>query len=105
MHGNDVDDVCFSAAGIPYALQKLKGSSTSQPPTSEDRLWASRVMTKSISLNKDQAIFMLELAMKWGDAAMWKQVMKGPSCALGVLDVNMLLKAWKAFSFEIVRVR
>jgi len=104
MHENDVDDVCFSAAGIPYAVQKLKKSSII-PPTSEDRLWASRVMTKSISLNKEQAIFMLELAMKWGDAAMWKQVMKGPSCALGVLDVNMLLKAWKAFSFEIVRLR
>lgn len=104
MHENDVDDVCFSAAGIPYALQKLKGSSAI-PPSSEDRLWASRVMTKSISLNKEQALFMLELAMNWGDAAMWKQVMKGPSCALNVLEVNMLLKAWKAFSFEIVRVR
>ncbi|CAA7268308.1 unnamed protein product [Cyclocybe aegerita] len=103
MHASEVDNICFSVAGIPYAFEKLK-KSTAVPPTQEDRLWANRILQKTSTLNQNQIVTMLYLALKWKDVDMWKVVMKGHACTLSIMDVDKLVKAWKMFSFEAVRV-
>ncbi|KAJ3510104.1 hypothetical protein NLJ89_g4866 [Agrocybe chaxingu] len=103
MYQDDVDDICFSVGGLSYALQKLKRS-TAIPPTTEDRLWVDRLLQKSTSLDKGQVSVLLDYALKWRDADMCKRVMKCPSCPLTGSDLTILIKIWKTFSFETVRL-
>ncbi|CAA7268307.1 unnamed protein product [Cyclocybe aegerita] len=100
MSASEVDNMYFSIAGLSYAFGKL-GNSTAKP-TQEDKLWASRILEKGSSLNKEQAIAMFDYALKWKDAEMWRTVMKCPVCTLEALDESRLKQAWKVFSFKVV---
>ncbi|KAF9525403.1 hypothetical protein CPB83DRAFT_818559 [Crepidotus variabilis] len=101
MHGDDVDGICFSIGGISYALEKLKRAS--DPPTDDDRTWASRVVGRNNSLSAQQAKTMLAFALKWRDANMWKTIMKTPTCTLQSIDEKYLLEGWQTFSFGAVK--
>ncbi len=107
MHENDVDGVCFSVAGISYALQKLAtfDVENSLLPTADMKIWVDRIVSKSSQLNQEQALKMLDLAMKWKDADVFKTIMKAPVCTLSVVNIDVLSKAWKIFSFDAVRPR
>lgn len=107
MHERNVDSVCFSVGGVSYAFNKLAAmdAEKSTVPTADLRLWVDRVVEKSYQLNKDQAIKMINLAINWKDAKMFETIMKNPSCVLGVLNMDLLSTAWKAFSFETVKLR
>ncbi|KAJ3511864.1 hypothetical protein NLJ89_g3859 [Agrocybe chaxingu] len=100
MLAREVDDICFSVAGLSYAFSKLEKSTTK--PTQEDKLWAGRILEKGSSLNKEQATAMFDYALKWKDADMWKTVMKCPVCTLEALDESRLKQAWKVFSFKVI---
>jgi len=104
MHRDDVDDICYYVEGIPYAYQKLKNSSTI-PPTSEDRLWAGRLLQKISALTPEHIKTLMEYALKWKELDIWKGLMKSSSCSLGEVPQDLLLEAWKTFSFEAVCVR
>lgn len=105
MHENDVDGVCFSVAGISYALQKLATFDVEISMSPTAKIWVDRIVSKSSQLNREQALKMLDLAMKWKDADIFKTIMKAPVCTLSVVNVDVLSKAWKIFSFEAVRLR
>jgi hypothetical protein len=107
MHEHNVDSVCFSVGGLSYAFNKLAamGAENSTVPTANLRPWVDRVVEKSHQLNKEQAIKMINLAITWKDAKMFSTVMKSPSCVLGVLNMDTLSTAWRAFSFEAVKLR
>ncbi|KAJ3497068.1 hypothetical protein NLJ89_g10399 [Agrocybe chaxingu] len=99
-------EICYAAGGLKYAFAEIQ-SSTDIPPTDDDRLWASRVLEKSsngTSLEKDQSTFMLDLAVKWKDIAMWKACAKGQHCTLHVLGKERLHNALKEFGFSKVSV-
>ncbi|KDR72653.1 hypothetical protein GALMADRAFT_142951 [Galerina marginata CBS 339.88] len=103
IHKSKVDDVCYSAEGAPYAFRKLKQSSTI-PPTADDRLWADRLLKNGVALQKDYILFLMDCAFKWKDAEMWNKIMKNTGCSLTVLDIDLLLKAWRLFSFAAVQL-
>ncbi|KIM42098.1 hypothetical protein M413DRAFT_126557 [Hebeloma cylindrosporum] len=103
LHEDDVDDICYYVEGVPYAYQKLKDSCTI-PPTSEDRLWASRLLQKIRSLTPEHIKTLLEYALKWKDLEIWKGLMKSSSCSLGGVPLDLFLNAWKTFTFEAVCV-
>ena len=107
MHQDDVDDVCFSVKGIPYAFQKLAalGAQNSKVPTADMRLWANRLVSKGGQLDKDQAIKMLDLTLLWRDAEMFKTIIQCPALSLAILKLDTLLNAWKIFTFEPIRSR
>jgi hypothetical protein len=88
-------------------MQKLAafGADNSLSPTAEMKPWVERIVSKGGQLNKDQALKMLDLATKWKDANIFKAVMMSPVCTLSVVNLDMLSKAWKLFSFEAVRSR
>ena len=104
VHRDDVDDICYYVEGIPYAYQKLQNSCTI-PPTSEDRLWASRLLQKIGSLAPEHINTLMDYALKWKDLDIWKGLMKSGSCSLGGVPQELLLNGWKIFSFEPVCVR
>ncbi|CAA7268412.1 unnamed protein product [Cyclocybe aegerita] len=100
------DAICYAAEDIGYALTRLKAS-TAIPPTSEDRLSASCVSEKSSngsSLSKEQSISMLDLAVKWKDAEMWKTFVNGCDCMLEALGKEQLLDTLKEFGFSNVSI-
>ncbi|KIM42422.1 hypothetical protein M413DRAFT_27183 [Hebeloma cylindrosporum] len=103
MHQDDADDICYHVEGILYAYRKLKNSCTI-PPTAEDRLWASRLLQKMRSLTPQHIKTLLEYALKWKDLEMWKGLMKSSSCSFVGVPQDLLLNAWKIFSFEAVSV-
>ena len=107
MHKNDVDRVCFSVAGISYAFQKLAAFDVENSllPTADMMIWINHIILKSHQLNKEQALKMIDLAMKWKTANVFESAMKSPVCTLSVVNVDMLSRAWKIFSFEAVRPR
>lgn len=107
MHRDDVDNVCFSVEGIPYAFQKLTGlgAHNSTVPTADMRLWANRLVLKGDQLNKDQAIKMLDLTLFWRDMEMFKAIIQCRALSVGSLELDTLLNAWKIFTFEIIRSR
>jgi len=107
MHRDDVDNVCFSVEGIPYALQKLAalGAQNSTMPTADMRLWADRLLSKGDQLNKDQAIKMLDLTSLWRDAKMVKSIIQCPAFSLAILKWDTLFNAWETCTFEGIRSR
>lgn len=104
MPEDQIDDICFSVEGIPYAFRKLK-ESTIIPPTQVDRQWAERLIKKDGFLTKEHIVTLMDYALKWRDLTMWKGVMKLKMCVLQIIDVDILLKAWELFSFEAVCIR
>jgi hypothetical protein len=107
VHEHNADGLCFSVGGVSYAMNKLAamGAEKSTLPTADMRPWVNRVVEKSYQLNQEQAIKMINLAINWKDATMFEKVMKSPSSVLGVLNMDVLSTAWKAFSFETVKLR
>jgi hypothetical protein len=106
MHKKDIDGVCFSVAGISYAFQKLAAFDleNSLSPTA-DMVWINHIVSKKYQLNKEQALKMLNLAMKWKTVHIFKSIMESPVCTISVVNVDVLSKAWKIFSFEAVQLR
>ena len=104
MPKDKIDDVCFAVEGVSYAYRKLK-ESTAVPPTQVDRQWAGRLMSKDGSLNKEYIVTLLDYALKWRDLAMWKNIMKLRSCSLQFVGAPKLIRSWREFSFDEVRVR
>jgi len=107
MHRDDVDNVCFSVEGVPYALQKLTalGARNSTVPTADMRLWANRLVLKGDQLNKDQAIKMLDLTLLWRDVEMFKGIIQCRALSIGSVKLDTLLNAWRIFTFETTRPR
>jgi hypothetical protein len=107
MHKDDVDRVCFSVAGISYAFQKLAAfdAENSLLPTADMKVWVDRIVSKSDQLHKEQVLKLLDLALSWRDADVFNAIMKSRACTLSVVNVDMLSKAWKIFSFEAVQSR
>ena len=94
--------------GISYALQKLAtfDVENSLLPTADMKIWVDRIVSKSPQLNQEQALKMLDLAMKWKDVDIFKTIMKAPVCTRSVVNIiDVLSKAWKIFSFEAVQPR
>ncbi|KAF9525405.1 hypothetical protein CPB83DRAFT_909165 [Crepidotus variabilis] len=105
-HKDDLDAICFVAGGLTYAFQKLKTLGIEQedvPVTEELRQWITRVLSKVNQMSASQALQIINLAIRWKDVQTFETIIKAPSCNLNVCGSDMLLKAWKAFSFEVVR--
>jgi len=107
IHRDDVDNVCFSVEGIPYAFQKLTilGAQNATVPTDDMRLWANRLVSKGDQLDLDQAIKMLDLTLFWQDAEMFKTVILCQAFSIQSLNLDTLSNAWKIFTFETIRSR
>ena len=104
MRKSDVDEICYKAGGAEYAHIRLRKCSAI-PPTDKDRLWATRLLENSTSLNGVHALTLIGYALKWQDLNLWKGAMKCPASTLANIDNALLLKAWKLFSFEAVCLR
>jgi len=107
VHERNADCVCPSVKGFVYAFKKLAsmGAEKSTVPTASLRLWIDRVIKPGISLDREQAIKMINIAINWKDAKMFNTVMENRCCDLNVLNMDILLAAWKAFSFENIKLR
>jgi len=107
MHEDEIDSVCSSDVGISYAFQRLAGLGVESLISSSADLkpWVDRIVSKTDRLNKEQALKMLDLAMNWKDAKVFKTIMKSPVCTLSVVNMDVLSKVWKTFTFEEVRSR
>ena len=101
---SNVDEICFSAEGVSYAMRKLKASSA-VPPTESDLNWMDRILEKGNTLKKEQVLELLDYALEWQDLTRWKKIAQLGSCSLQAAGFDTILKAWQLFSFEDVRVR
>ena len=107
VHERNADCVCPSVQGSVYAFKKLAamGAEKSTVPTASLRLWVDRVVETGISLDDEQAIKMINIAINWKDAKMFNTVMKNRWYDPDVLNMDILLAALKAFSFENIKLR
>lgn len=104
MQKSKVDETCYKASGVAYAHIRLAKSSTI-PPTDEDRLWATRLLQNTTTLNQIYVLTLMDYALKWQDLNLWKGAMKCSASTLKNIDKALLLKAWKIFSFEAICLR
>jgi len=74
-------------------------------PTASLRLWVDRVVEQSLSLDEDQAIKMINIAINWKDAKMFNTIIKKRGYDPDDLKMDIVLAALKAFSFENVELR
>lgn len=97
-------NILLNAGGVSYAVQKLRAAGA-RAPTAEDRKFANYVLSQAGTREKITANFMADLALRWGDSGMWRQVVKasGADKNIGVLGRDKFIGAWKRFSFEVVR--
>ncbi|KAF5383237.1 hypothetical protein D9615_004868 [Tricholomella constricta] len=102
VHEDDAPQILFSAGGVQYALQRLK-KSASDIPTSDDKDMAGRVLNVLSANDKATATLMSDYALKWKDLGMWKTVIK-KSGSLPTFGADELIRAWKTFTFEGVRL-
>lgn len=100
----NTDDLCYRAEGLNYAFSKLK-ESTSIPPTSGDRAWAQRVLSKPYELNTLHIHTLIEYALKWKDIGIWTSAIKCPHGSLQNLNNDSLLQARKIFDFQNISLR
>lgn len=100
------DHICWALGGIPHALEKIKQASN--PPSTDDRMWASKVVQASSTsvCTNEQALTILDYALAWKDNALWNQLIK-PSCRYTFRKVgeDRLVRAWKVFGFRKVCYR
>lgn len=73
-------------------------------PTNEDRNLVNLILT-SAGYDRTTAQTIVEYALKWADAQMWKRVITYGGSLLSNFDRNQLVKAWQQFSFVEVRPR
>lgn len=96
-------EIFLSAGGAHYALQRLN-SMNSLTPTDEDRKMVGLIM-KTLSNDKSTTETMMDYAVKWIDAPMWRTVVDKSGSSLSNIDRNKLIEGWQKLSFENVRPR
>jgi len=104
MYEDDLDDIRYAAEGISFAIEKLK-QSTAHSPTTEDHVWANRILENHQSLRSGQVETLMRYFLTWKDLELWKKLVKSSTCSLNAVSLDLLRKAWKVFSFKAVRVR
>lgn len=97
-------EVLLDAGDVPYALQEVSKADPSSP-TQSDRQTAQYVINRLGSQDQATKVAMVDLAMKWNDLEMWKEVVKasGAQKSVDVVGKPKFLEAWRKFSFESIR--
>ena len=101
MHCNDLDGICYETEGIPYDYEKLK-ESTTIPPTTQDRLWATRLVETAKKLKTEHVTTLLEYSIRWKDMEIWRMPIKPRKLSALSRDLH---NSWHTFSFDAVRSR
>jgi hypothetical protein len=104
--GEEELDILLGAGGITYALQTLiRTGASKRQPTADDTKMANYILSRLTTHDKATARSIAGFAVNWGDSEMWKKVVKGTGAAknIDMIGKDNLIRAWKKFSFEVVR--
>jgi hypothetical protein len=96
----------LNAGGITYALRMLTRTGTAGGQcTADDLRMVNFIFSRLSPSDKTTARAMADFAVQMCDSDMWKKVVKGSSAEknLEVLEKDRLIRAWKKFSFAVVR--
>lgn len=98
-------EILLSAGGVPYAL-KIAQSANPARLTQDDRSAAHYIIDYLGSQNDATKVAMADLAVRWNDLKMWKQVLASSSADknINILRDEIFPVAWRKFSFEAIRV-
>ncbi|CAA7268416.1 unnamed protein product [Cyclocybe aegerita] len=99
MHEVERDSLMTSSGSTEYAFRKLARSSE---PSATDAPWIKKLVDKRMSLNKDQALKMVDYALRVRDLQMWRSIVENPTCTVQSLVIEGMARAWRLFGFEYV---
>ncbi|KAF4607220.1 hypothetical protein EYR38_001280 [Pleurotus pulmonarius] len=95
--------VVKGGGGAPYALARLKDSTSLQP--SEDEKKLVDLILAIPYMSPDAARALASHALRWKDLEMFKKIVKARNAdtGAGVLTTDQLVQAWRVFSFGAVQ--
>jgi hypothetical protein len=102
-HKDHAAELLFSAGGPDHAAKRLQNVNV---PTAYDKEIADLVLDSLHSCDSPKRVASMgNVALKWRDLGMWKEVVKTSGSLISIFGINHLRQVWEAFTFECVRAR